>query len=261
MNYFKRQQELKDFDQNKIKDKRALVLGVGGIGTNVSIALVRLGFKKIYLVDYDDVEDHNLNRQQLYNKDHIGKSKVECAKETLLKDHNLVTNIEIYNIDALKEWSTVVGLIIDSDVVFNTIDYGDHFDYAVSSACLILGIPMILGGTDPFYGHLLSTFFQTSQKEDACYACCHDIKDVCIEKDEILGYEDISFLPKDSQPDKGGSTVYSAAICSHLIVSQYVTFLMKQDGYKVKNQLILRLINLEMDTFECKKEKNCQLCD
>ena len=35
---------------------------------------------------------------------------------------------------------------------------------------------------------------------------------------------------------------------------------MKQEGYKVKNQLILRLINLEMDTFECEKEKNCRLC-
>lgn len=260
MNYFKRQMELKDFDQDKIKNKVALVLGVGGIGTNVSMALVRLGFAKIFLLDYDIVEDHNLNRQQLYTLEDIGKSKVVSARTSLLRNHNLVTKIETYNVDALKEWQLVLKLIKQSDVIFNTIDYGDHFDYAIGCACYQLNTPMILGGTEPFYGHLLSTFFQTSEKNDPCYSCLHDIKNPSINKDLILEYHNISFIPKDSQPDKGGSTVYSAAICSHLLVSQYITYLMKQDGYRLKHQVIMRLINLEIDSFECEKCKSCYVC-
>ncbi len=259
MNYFQRQMELQDFDQTKINDKTALILGVGGIGTNIAIACCRLGFKKLILLDYDIVEDHNLNRQQLYTKRHIGLSKVDCALESLQQHHNLTSEIEIYNVDALKKWQLVLYLIKKSDIVFNTIDYGDHFDYAISCACYQLNTPMILGGTEPFYGHLVSTFLQTSENNDPCYACAHDIHKM-IDREHIFNYQCISFLPKDSQPDKGGSTVYSAAICSHLIVSQYITYLMKQENYQTKHQVILRLINLDLDTFVCRKNDCCTIC-
>lgn len=54
-------------------------MGVGGLGSVVMIALLRLGVKKIIIVDYDVVDNHNMNRQLMYSVKDIGLRKVDCA--------------------------------------------------------------------------------------------------------------------------------------------------------------------------------------
>lgn len=54
-------------------------MGVGGLGSIVMIALLRLGVKKIIIVDYDVVDNHNMNRQLMYSIKDIGHKKVDCA--------------------------------------------------------------------------------------------------------------------------------------------------------------------------------------
>lgn len=54
-------------------------MGIGGLGSVVMIALLRLGIKKIYIVDYDVVDNHNMNRQLMYCVKDIGQKKVDCA--------------------------------------------------------------------------------------------------------------------------------------------------------------------------------------
>ncbi len=54
-------------------------MGVGGLGSVVMIALLRLGVKKIIIVDYDVVDNHNMNRQLMYSVKDIGLKKVDCA--------------------------------------------------------------------------------------------------------------------------------------------------------------------------------------
>jgi len=117
-----------------------------------------MGVKKIILVDYDTVESHNLNRQLLFSKQHVGKSKVECAKEVLQDLHDLNhTLIETYHFDAKKEWRQVVELSRECSVVFNLIDQGDEWDIAVQSLALVRMVPMLSGGT-----------FQTTVTADFC---------------------------------------------------------------------------------------------
>ena len=58
-------------------------MGAGGLGSNIAMNLVRLGIKKLFILDMDVVDIHNLNRQILYSKEHIGKSKVYSAVESL----------------------------------------------------------------------------------------------------------------------------------------------------------------------------------
>ena len=53
-----------------------LILGVGGLGSAVAVNLLRLGIGKLFLVDYDVVDVHNLNRQLLYSHADVGKPKV-----------------------------------------------------------------------------------------------------------------------------------------------------------------------------------------
>lgn len=54
-------------------------MGVGGLGSVVMIALLRMGLKKIIIIDYDVVDNHNMNRQLMYSVKDIGKKKIECA--------------------------------------------------------------------------------------------------------------------------------------------------------------------------------------
>jgi tRNA A37 threonylcarbamoyladenosine dehydratase len=62
-----------------LEKQTALIMGVGGLGSVVMIALLRLGVKKIIIVDYDVVDNHNMNRQLMYSVKDIGLKKVDCA--------------------------------------------------------------------------------------------------------------------------------------------------------------------------------------
>ena len=75
---------LGDKKYNIIKDKTVCIFGLGGVGGTAIEALVRTGFKKIILVDFDKVDISNLNRQILYTRKDVGKDKAECAKERLV---------------------------------------------------------------------------------------------------------------------------------------------------------------------------------
>lgn len=69
--------------QEKLKTSTAVVLGMGGWGTWISLHLALNGFGTIRMVDGDTVERSNLNRQVLYNESQLGEPKVEAARETI----------------------------------------------------------------------------------------------------------------------------------------------------------------------------------
>lgn len=246
-----RQKELCGWNQNVISNLTCLLLGVGGLGTNIASNLCRLGVKTIILVDMDIVEAHNLNRQILYKHSDVGLPKVERAK-VQLESHCNVSNcvIEIYNFDAVKNWNMTIELVKQSDVVFNTIDHGDYFDIALSQISFKYAKPMVLGGTEPFYGHTVSYFLQGIRTNDKKYLDCHDIKeiDVCNKFTDFETFTDISFLPKDTHPIIGGSTVYSAGTCGNLMTCSIINYLMHlHDGTRPDppKQMIFNLLSME----------------
>ena len=84
--YLERSRQLLGDDKiDSLADKVILVIGVGGVGGTALEALARSGFKKFIIVDSDNVDVSNLNRQVLFGTEDIGKSKVEQAKKYLLK--------------------------------------------------------------------------------------------------------------------------------------------------------------------------------
>jgi molybdopterin/thiamine biosynthesis adenylyltransferase len=234
---FQRQEELKLWNQPVVSDLKCLVLGVGGLGSTISMDLCRLGVKAIVIVDMDIVDEHNLNRQILYGSDHIGLSKTTSALDQL-SFHNVrqpeKTIIRNYHFDVLKEWSRTMTFIQECDVIFNTIDWGDYFDYVICKVALKYSKPLVLGGTEPFYGHTISYFLQGTQSSDVTYVDAHDLNPGKLQEIQLLvknddsrwdTLSDISSLPKDSHPVIGGSTVYSAGTCSHLMVGAMINYL------------------------------------
>lgn len=69
---FDRQVRIELWDQDKLKNQTALILGVGGLGSVVMMNLLRLGIHKLILVDYDTVDIHNLNRQLMFTPGDVG---------------------------------------------------------------------------------------------------------------------------------------------------------------------------------------------
>lgn len=67
----------------ELKDKNILIFGAGAIGTHISWGLVSMGIKNITIVDYDEIELSNLNRQLFYKITDVGKSKIEVLKKIL----------------------------------------------------------------------------------------------------------------------------------------------------------------------------------
>ena len=105
---------LKEENFNIIQQKTICIFGLGGVGGTAIEALVRTGFSKVILVDFDNVDISNLNRQILFTRNDIGKSKVECAKERLLSI-NPDLDTSIYKIKAQDfDFNQKIDFVIDA---------------------------------------------------------------------------------------------------------------------------------------------------
>lgn len=82
---------------NLIKSKKIMLVGIGGVGGSVLESLIRSGIENIILIDYDNIELSNLNRQVISNINNIGKSKVKIASQ-LCKSINENCNVVEYNL-------------------------------------------------------------------------------------------------------------------------------------------------------------------
>lgn len=167
---FDRQVRMDDWDQRKVEGQAVLVLGVGGLGSGVALNMLRLGVGKLFLLDYDVVDVHNLNRQLLFSHADVGKSKVEAAARNAAFHSAGKTQIEVFHGNALTNWDKVVDFARRSTFVYNCIDWGDKFDAAVSALCLQLKVPLVMGGT--FAVSLTVDFYP--ETGSPCFICLDD---------------------------------------------------------------------------------------
>ena len=84
MDMFERTRKIVDDEKiNKLKNTSVLLVGVGGVGGSCLEMLIRSGINYITIIDFDDFEESNLNRQILSLTNNIGKSKVLIAEERI----------------------------------------------------------------------------------------------------------------------------------------------------------------------------------
>lgn len=136
--------------QQKLKAAKVLVVGSGGLGSPVLLYLAAAGIGTIGIVDFDVVDDSNLQRQVLFGVNEIGKPKVEAAKERL---QALNPHIEfvLYNTQLTSQ--NALDIIKDYDVV---ADGTDNFPtrYLVNDACVLLGKPNVYASIFQFEGQV-----------------------------------------------------------------------------------------------------------
>jgi len=132
------------FDQIKaIMQKHTVgIAGAGGLGSNVAMALTRVGIGKLIIADFDVVSDSNLNRQ-FYFSDQIGRVKVEALKENL-KRINPEVEIEIHNLRL--DASNLLSTFSKVDVMVEAFDKADCKQLIVESFQVSKhDVPLILG--------------------------------------------------------------------------------------------------------------------
>ena len=136
--------------QLKLKASRVLIIGSGGLGSPALLYLTAAGVGTIGIVDFDVVDDSNLQRQVLFDIREIGKPKVEAAKRRL-EALNPYVNIVIHNTHINS--GNALEIIRDYDVV---ADGTDNFPtrYLVNDATLLLDKPNVYGSIFQFEGQV-----------------------------------------------------------------------------------------------------------
>ncbi len=149
--------------QEKLKAASVLVIGTGGLGSPVSLYLAAAGIGRIGLVDYDTVDETNLQRQIVHGTATVGRLKVESAKARLL-DLNPGIQVDTYN----QPFTSANALAIakNYDVL---IDGTDNFPtrYLSNDVAVFLGKPNVYGSIFRFDGQA-SVF---DARTGPCYRC------------------------------------------------------------------------------------------
>ncbi len=149
--------------QKRLKAASVLLIGTGGLGSPLGLYLTAAGVGRIGLVDYDVVDESNLQRQVIHRTSRIGQSKLDSAVATLA-DLNPYVVLEKHEVPLSS--SNALDILAGYDVI---IDGTDNFPtrYLTNDACVMLGKPNVYGSIFRFEGQA-SVFYA---KAGPCYRC------------------------------------------------------------------------------------------
>ena len=255
----------KDFTPG-ILEKRVLVVGMGGNGSHVSLALTRMGFERITVIDRDRVEPSNLSRQVIYSVGDIGKLKTESAVKSL-KNHSFRTKIASIDMDIVSNRKKFVNAIGNHDFIFSLLD-SNGGQFLTSSICLHKMKPMITGGTDPVSGFVTLYRFQAPGGKPCEECMSRHAWDA--PRDWILYYgyphtpgiridmEKVRmFDVKTACPARCASTYITASAGSDLMVSAMLNWFM---GRKVPAFVMMNVLTMDICKFSPGKFADCPVC-
>jgi adenylyltransferase/sulfurtransferase len=151
--------------QQKLKAAKVLCVGTGGLGAPMALYLAAAGVGTIGLVDFDIVDESNLQRQIIHSQSTVGMLKVDSA-EVMLKGLNKNANIVKHN--TMLTSANALEIFKDYDII---ADGTDNFQtrYLVNDACVLTGKPNVYGSIFRFEGQ--ASIFAT--EEGPCYRCLY----------------------------------------------------------------------------------------
>ncbi len=152
--------------QKKIKATSVLCIGAGGLGSPIGMYLAAAGIGKIGIVDFDQVDVSNLQRQILHTDADVGRSKAESAKETIV---GINPHCEVVLHQTAINSGNALDLIRPYDIV---VDGTDNFPtrYLTNDACVLLKKPNVYGSIFRFEGQA-SVF--APHLGGPCYRCLY----------------------------------------------------------------------------------------
>jgi molybdopterin/thiamine biosynthesis adenylyltransferase len=157
--------ELGDLGQQQLLDSHALVIGAGGLGCSAALFLAASGMGHITVVDHDEVDLTNLQRQIAHNTERIGQAKVSSARQAMLA---LNPDILVTALQQKADAALMNKLLPTAQVV---LDCSDNFQtrHMLNLACVQHRVPLVSGAVIRLDGQL--TTYDARLSDSPCYAC------------------------------------------------------------------------------------------
>jgi sulfur-carrier protein adenylyltransferase/sulfurtransferase len=151
--------------QKRLKNARVLCVGAGGLGSPALLYLAAAGVGTLGIVDFDVVDESNLQRQVIHGQSDIGRSKAESARDSI-REINPYVNVIVHS--ERLDSDNAMQIFADYDLI---VDGTDNFAtrYLVNDACVLLGKPYVWGSIYRFDGQA-SVFWA---EYGPCYRCLY----------------------------------------------------------------------------------------
>lgn len=229
--------EVGEEGQARLKAARVLLVGAGGLGSPVSLYLAAAGVGRIGIVDFDDVDISNLQRQIIYSADDAGSSKVKSAATRL---RGLNPEIEVVEHAVQLSATNALDLIGRYDLV---VDGSDNFGtrYLVNDACVMLGKPNVHGAIYRFDGQV-SIF---ASGNGPCYRCLYP-----------------SPPPAEAVPNcaEGGVLGVLAGVIGTIQATEALKVVLQIGDPLVGRLLIYDALHMYFDVLKIERTPECPMC-
>lgn len=153
--------------QARLKSSRALIVGLGGLGSPVALYLAAAGVGELHLADFDSVDLTNLQRQIAHDSHSVGQPKVDSAMARLAALNpqiQLVPQRQALDEDSLAAAVAAVDLVLDCTDNFTTRE-------AINAACVAARVPLVSGAAIRLEGQL--SVFDPRRADSPCYHCLY----------------------------------------------------------------------------------------
>ena len=222
--------------QELISNSKIVIIGAGGLGSPVLLYLVAMGVENIHIIDGDDVDISNLQRQIIHNSYDVGKKKTFSAWQKLL-DINPRVNISCHE-GFVSEHNVNKIIPAKYDIV---IDCSDNFATRsiVNRFCYKNKVVLISGSAIGFTGQISTFNFETGKP---CYNCL---------------YPDAIELNNDCNNGVLGSV---PGIIGTIMATEAIKIIIDQNNDSLNYLIIFDSYNLHMKKVLINKDKNCSTC-
>jgi molybdopterin-synthase adenylyltransferase len=212
--------------QQKLMRSRALIIGLGGLGSPVAMYLAASGVGHLTLVDHDKVELTNLQRQIVHTTNTLGTPKVESARRMLA---------------ALNPEVQVETINHKLDVV---IDGSDNFAtrFAVNAACVAARTPLVSGAVVRFEGQV--GVFRPDLSDSPCYACLY--RDTGTEEGDLCS--------------QFGVLAPAAGMIGTIQATEALKVLLGIGETLTGRVLVVDALSMEFRTLTLRKDPACPVC-
>jgi adenylyltransferase/sulfurtransferase len=223
--------------QEKLLASRVLIIGLGGLGSPVAMYLAASGVGRLVIVDHDQVELSNLQRQIVHGTPAIGEDKVASAARQLKA---LNPDIEITAINRKLDEAELLVQVRAAQVV---VDASDNFAtrFAINRACVAAKRPLVSGAVVRFEGQV--AVFRSDLPDGPCYRCL---------------YADTN--APDEACAEFGVLAPAAGVIGSIQATETIKVLLGIGQTLAGRLLVLDLFNMEWRTLRLRKDSACPVC-
>ncbi|MFD1776384.1 molybdopterin-synthase adenylyltransferase MoeB [Paenibacillus rhizophilus] len=223
--------------QRILKKSRVLLIGTGGLGAPIAMYLAAAGVGTLGIVDFDFVDETNLQRQIIHGTRDIGRPKIASAKDRI---KSINPKVNVIAIEQRLTSQNALDIIKDYDVV---VDGTDNFPtrYLVNDACVLLGKPNVYGSVFRFEGQV-SVFYA---QEGACYRCLYPEPPPA------------GLVPTCSE---GGILGVLPGIIGCIQANETIKLLLGKGEPLINRLLLFDALKMKFRELKLSKDTNCPIC-